>query len=88
MATITFEDFKCIAALKYDKGFNLLLECLQANIDNLSNELAIAEPGKEAQVLARWRVFREIFVLFKERRHSNFRKIWGTECRKYRQFDF
>lgn len=75
MNQLTFEDFKCIAALKQDKGFNLLLECLSAEIDALSNELAIADPSKESQLLARWRVFRDIYVLFKERPEQLYQEL-------------
>ena len=75
MPSITFDDFQTIAALKYDKGFNLLLECLSAEIDTLSNELATTTPDKESQLLAKWRVYREVYVQLKDKPEQFYQEI-------------
>lgn len=72
---LSFDDFKSIAALKYDKGFNLLIECLSANIDALSNDLVVSEPNKELQILAKWRVYREIYTLLKDKPEQFYQEI-------------
>ncbi len=58
MPEFTFEEVKAIAELKFNRGFELLTESIQATVDDLTNELQEAAPPQEANLLAKWRALR------------------------------
>lgn len=66
MANITYYEAKSIAELKYHSGYRLLLDALQAHIDDISNELATSSPDKEISLLGQWRASRDIFAILRQ----------------------
>lgn len=62
---LSYEEAKSIAELKYHGGFRLLLDALQAHIDDISNDLASATPDKESGILGQWRASRDIYTILK-----------------------
>lgn len=60
---LSFEEYKQIADLTYNPGYKLLLESLRASLDNLSQQLQESTPQNELHLLAKWRVFREIYAI-------------------------
>ena len=59
---LSFNEIKQIAELRNIPGYSLLLDAIQARIDDLSNQLTTAKPDEENQILAKWRATREIFT--------------------------
>lgn len=60
--TISQDALRSIGALKYDPGYNLLLDRLQAKLDGITNDLANPEltTDQRLNTLAYWQSFREI----------------------------
>lgn len=56
---ITLEQTEQIAALTYDPGYILLMDALQAQIDDLANRLDEAHGSDEQHLLGRWRAMRQ-----------------------------
>jgi hypothetical protein len=54
---------RLLGSLKYDPGHLLLIDILQARLDDITDELADA-PGPEK--LPYWRAFREIFTIVRD----------------------
>lgn len=65
MAQLTLQQIEQIAALEYDPGFILLLDALQAQIDDVAVRLDEAGADEESQLLALWRAMRQIFATLK-----------------------
>lgn len=65
MSQLSIAQLEQVAALHYDPGFILLLDLLQATVDDLSEQLHGAEPAREAQILGKWRACREFLALMK-----------------------
>lgn len=62
---LSVEQLESIASLSYDPGFILLLDAIQAQIDDVTVVLHEAPVGMETQILARWRALREIYATLK-----------------------
>lgn len=58
---MTDQEFELIASLRQDPAFLLLLDKIQARVDDLADELAYAETKhSETKLLAEWRAMRRI----------------------------
>ena len=63
--TLSFAQLKQVAELVYNPGYMLLIDSLQAHLDDISQELLAAEPSHEAKILAKWRAASEYLSIMK-----------------------
>ncbi len=63
---LSLQEVESVAALKYETGFIILLDAIQAQIDTLADELSNVQSGTdEAHMLGRWRALRLVYGLLK-----------------------
>ncbi len=62
---LSFQQLKQVAELVYNPGYILLMDSLQAHLDDISHALLAAEPAQEPKLLARWRAASEYLALLK-----------------------
>jgi hypothetical protein len=67
MQSLTPEEYQLVANLAGDRGFIILLDALQADMDDLADEIHSAESDEaERRAVSRWRSFRELVSRMQE----------------------
>lgn len=62
---LSFQELKQIAELVYHPGYVLMIDAVQAYVDDLASELRNCDPSRETQCLAKWRVASEILNILR-----------------------
>lgn len=62
MIEFTYYECKQIAALKTHPGFILLVDSIKAQLDDLTEQLREVGRDDEPRILAKWRVFTDIYT--------------------------
>ncbi len=61
MNQLSFLELKQVASLKNNPGYLILMDALLAELDSLTDQLRLSNPGDTPQILAKWRVYTEIY---------------------------
>lgn len=67
-APVDLQDFKLLAALRYEPGYILLVDFMQSQLDNLTAELADPDLSTDQALnkLKYWQAFREILTMLRQ----------------------